>query len=277
MTAAFTYTCVGPSCAWPTAGRATACHRVDAGGGTLLVDLGHGALQVLRERGEDLGALAGVLLTHLHLDHWADLVPLVWARTFELAVREPLTVVVPEGQAERLRDVLRRLDAEQALDGIALRELEAGGAGGGPGSASGKDPAAPGATLRVGRLTATAAALPHSPRMPVNAYRLTHDDGRSLVLGGDCGPNDVLGPFAAGADLLVLEASVPAPLPGHLTPGQAGEVIARAAPGAALLSHYLAPLGGPPQLALARAACPGVPVAFATPGAAVEVGGAGGG
>lgn len=251
-----TYTCVGPSCAWPTATRATSCHRIDHGDRTLLVDLGHGALQALRARDAPLDALDAVLLTHLHLDHWADLVPLLWLRRFERGVADPLRVIVPEGQAARLRTALDALDGTSALEAMTLEELPAGGP-----------------ELGVAGLRVTAAELPHSAVLRVLAYRLEAADGTAVVVAGDCGPNDALAPLARGAALLVLEATVPAPLAGHLTPREAGEIVAAAAPGRALLTHYLEPLGGPAQLSAARAACPDVPVGFATPGTPVPVGG----
>ena len=253
-TSALTYTCVGPSCAWPTATRPTSCHRIDAGDRTVLVDIGHGALQALRGADAPLERLDAVLLTHLHLDHWADLVPLVWMRRFELAATAPLPVVVPEGQAARLRTALEALDALDVLDWITLTELQAG-----------LPP------VDVGPVAVTAVALPHSAVLTVNGYRLQAADGTTIVISGDCGPTDALPAFARGAGLLVLEATVPAPLPGHLTPGEAGAIVAAAQPGRALLSHYLEPLGGAPQLASARAVCPDVPLAFAEPGVAVAV------
>jgi ribonuclease BN (tRNA processing enzyme) len=253
-TTALTYTCVGPSCAWPTATRATSCHRIDVGDRTLLVDLGHGALQALRAAEAPLERLDAVLLTHLHLDHWADLVPLVWMRRFELGASAPLPVVVPEGQAARLRTALEALDALDVLDWIALTELQAG-----------LPPTG------VGPVAVTAVALPHSAVLTVNAYRLQVADGTTIVVSGDCGPSDALPAFARDAALLVLEATVPEPLAGHLTPGEAGAIVAAAQPGRALLCHYLEPLGGPAELAIARAACPDVPIAFAQPGERVPV------
>ena len=56
--------------------RSSPAHLVEAGETALLLDLGQGAMRRLMEYGFDPADLNGVLLSHHHLDHMADLLPL---------------------------------------------------------------------------------------------------------------------------------------------------------------------------------------------------------
>src|SRR5680860_1420426 len=68
---------IGSSPAWPNPGQAHAGYLVTSTTGErLLLDCGPGVLARLRE--SDLLPVAAVTITHMHLDHWGDLVPWCW-------------------------------------------------------------------------------------------------------------------------------------------------------------------------------------------------------
>ena len=76
---------VGTSPAWPNPGGACSGHLVDE---RLLLDCGPGVLAKLRER-DEWPAVEAIAITHLHLDHWGDLVPWVWGSLFGPAAERP--------------------------------------------------------------------------------------------------------------------------------------------------------------------------------------------
>ena len=81
-------TVIGSSPAWPNPGSAHSGYMLEADGSRVLLDCGPGVLGRLREHGEwpEVDAIA---ITHLHLDHWGDLVPWVWG-SFYLASDGPV-------------------------------------------------------------------------------------------------------------------------------------------------------------------------------------------
>ena len=61
---------------------------------TLLVDLGPGVLRRLAATGVTIGEIDAVLLTHYHVDHCADLAPLLFAHYHpSLQTRKPLRLI----------------------------------------------------------------------------------------------------------------------------------------------------------------------------------------
>jgi len=67
---------------------------------------------------------------------------------------------------------------------------------------------------------------------------------RRIVYSGDTGPSPELAQWAHGADLLVLECSLPTAMaiPEHLTPEQCGELAAIATPRQLALTHLYPPV-----------------------------------
>ena len=200
----------------------------------LLMDCGNGVFSKLRSYG-DYVAVDAVVISHLHADHFLDLVPFSYALTYAPR-QQPVPVDRWPGtdnparpellRAGGRRDTFRRVVGgwgnedliENAFD---LREYAPDG-------------------RRRGR----PAALRASPRCrtsctPARSPCSSPNGGGRLVYGADSAPDDELVDFAQGADLLMIEATLPRPeregMRGHLTPGEAGEHGAarrRAPPGA---------------------------------------------
>jgi len=70
-------------------------------------------------------------------------------------------------------------------------------------------------------------------------YRFTDADGKTAVFSGDTGACPALNKAAQGADLLVVECSVPDDLetPGHMHPSVVGALCAESRPGHVVLTH----------------------------------------
>src|SRR4051812_16345970 len=72
---------LGKSPSWQDAGGACSGYLVEDGGTSLLVDCGNGVFSKLR-RYRDYCALDGVVISHMHADHFLDLVPYSYALTY---------------------------------------------------------------------------------------------------------------------------------------------------------------------------------------------------
>jgi ribonuclease BN (tRNA processing enzyme) len=93
----------------------------------------------------------------------------------------------------------------------------------------------PAGTVDVGGLRVRFRPVPHF--IPCNAVEVAEGDAR-LTFSADCGPNDALVEFAADTGLLLVEATLPAPDEGHLTPREAGDHGARSGARRVVLTHF---------------------------------------
>ncbi|GAA0953940.1 MBL fold metallo-hydrolase [Nonomuraea longicatena] len=214
-------TIVGCSGSFPGPDSPASCYLVEAEGFRLLLDFGSGSLGAL-QRHIGLYDVDAIALTHLHADHCLDVCGYHVARTYGPAAPYPKVPVYAPGDAPRRLAAAYGMPEEPGLetafDFVAL---------------------APGA-FEVGPFTLTAALVNH----PVEAYgfRLAHG-GRSLAYSGDTGECDELVHLAAGADLMLCEASfldgpdLPAGL--HLTGRQAAEHAAKAGAARLVLTHLV--------------------------------------
>ena len=74
-------TVLGKSPAWQDAGGACSGYLIEEHGTCLLLDCGNGVFSKLRKF-RDYTAVQGVVLSHLHADHFLDLVPYSYALTY---------------------------------------------------------------------------------------------------------------------------------------------------------------------------------------------------
>ena len=74
-------TVLGKSPSWQDAGGACSGYLVEDGETSLLLDCGNGVFAKLRER-VDYTDVDAVLISHLHADHFLDLVPYAYALTY---------------------------------------------------------------------------------------------------------------------------------------------------------------------------------------------------
>jgi ribonuclease BN (tRNA processing enzyme) len=190
----------------------------------MLLDCGNGVFAKLRGQLDYLGVDA-VVLTHLHADHFLDLVPFAYALTYGPR-RDPAAPVrpvlhAPPGARDCFRSVVGSWGSEDLIESaFDLREYD------------------PGASLAVGPLQVRFSEVDHF--VQAFAVEVTAAGGGRFVFGADTGPSDALVEFAQGADLLMVEATLRTPEDGdrgHLTAAEAGEHAARAGAGALLLTH----------------------------------------
>ena len=201
-------------------GATGASYLLRSAGGSLLLDLGQGSFPRLAAE-IDPAALDGVVISHLHPDHFIDLIPL---RHFLCYHAEPPARVAVHGP----RALGERIDALYGEPGFSAAALD---------------------------ITPIAVGLSSIGSFTVEARRVTHTDesygfrvalgmdGPGLVYSGDCGRADDLLPLIRPGDVLLSEVSFgvgPAPAGvEHLDAGQVGRLAASAGVSRVLLTHLL--------------------------------------
>ncbi|MDJ1432011.1 MBL fold metallo-hydrolase [Halostagnicola sp. A-GB9-2] len=117
-------TFLGTGSAMPTGERFQTGIVVQEDEHTLLIDCGSGVLHRLQQSGIGYEEISSVLLTHHHLDHVADLLPLMKARW--LAGEETLEIVGPQGTKAMIDGLLEVHEYMQDKLELQVREVVAG-------------------------------------------------------------------------------------------------------------------------------------------------------
>jgi ribonuclease BN (tRNA processing enzyme) len=178
----------------------------------LLVDCGSGVLNRLASTDAGYEAISTVLLTHHHLDHVADLLPLLKARW--LAGEEHLEVVGPSGTKALVDGLLDVHDYLQGRVDLRIREVGA-------------------ESFAVAGFSVEGFETRHSK--PCLAYRF----GDDFVFSGDSEAFAGLTNFASGATVLAHDCSFPdeVDVSNHPTPTQLGEALSGVDIGRVYLTH----------------------------------------
>jgi len=95
-------TVIGCGDAFGSGGRFNTCFMVEAGATTILLDCGASTPVALKARAVDLNAIDGVILSHLHGDHFGALPFLLLDWHFNLRRERQLTIAGPPGTRQRL-------------------------------------------------------------------------------------------------------------------------------------------------------------------------------
>jgi ribonuclease BN (tRNA processing enzyme) len=228
-------TVLGKSPAWQDAGGACSGYLIREGETSLLLDCGNGVFSKLREQ-LDYTDLDAVLLSHLHADHFIDLVPYSYALLLTPR-QQPVPVaghpgtddparprlIAPPGSVQTFRNVVGSWGDEELIEqAFRIEEYDRR------------------STVEIGPLRATFAEVPHF--ILTHAVNLTSSESSGrFTYGADCRPCEELVEAARDTDLLFVEATLPRPertgIRGHLTPGEAGDHGRRAGAKRVVLTH----------------------------------------
>lgn len=231
-------------------GAVGSAYLVSDGSTHVLLDLGQGTLPALFARlpPEELDA---VLVTHLHPDHFIDLVPLRHYLRYEFDPPRRVRVIGPH-------DLASRIDALHAEAGFAAATLDCEDLLDGP--------------TVIGSLTVESRRVTHTADS--RAVRIAAAEGPGLVYSGDCGRADDLAPLIRPDDTLLTEVSFGAgPVPPgafHLDGAAVGELAAATQPRRVLLTHVLAGHDLDATLASVRTRWRG-PARFVWPGDEIDL------
>jgi ribonuclease BN (tRNA processing enzyme) len=231
-------------------GAVGAAYLVRHGPDGLLLDLGQGAFTNLARLIEP-STLTAVAISHLHPDHFVDLVPLRHYLRYEFHPPRRMAVIGPAG-------LERRLDGLHDQPGFAAAALDMADIG--PG------------VRQVGAFTLEAARIHHTADS--YAFRVSVANGPGLVYSGDCGAADDLRPLIRPGDTLLAEATYGAdpvaPGASHLNAHDVGWLAGATGVGRVLLTHLL--MGRDRARAVAAAAAlTSVPVEIVDPGDRFEI------
>jgi ribonuclease BN (tRNA processing enzyme) len=228
-------TVLGKSPSWQDAGGACSGYLVEDEGTCLLLDCGNGVFSKLR-RYRDYTTVDAVVISHLHADHFLDLVPYSYALTYAPR-QQPVpvdrwpgtddparpTLHAPKGARDTFRRIVGTWGNEDLVEkAFDLREYTVDD------------------VLEVGSLRIRFHEVPHFVATHAIEVADTNGGGR-FTYGADSRPTDELVDFAQGTDLLMVEATLPRPertgIRGHLTPAEAGDHGRRASARRLVLTH----------------------------------------
>lgn len=228
-------TVLGKSPSWQDADGACSGYLIEDGDVSVLLDCGNGVFSKLRLY-RDYTAIDAVLLSHLHSDHFLDLVPYSYALTYAPR-QQPVPVdrwpgtddpakprlIAPKGARETFRRVVGAWGNDDLIEAaFDLEEYETGD------------------EFELGSLKVSFGEVPHFTTTHAVSVSSSNGSGR-LTYGADCRPGEELVEIARDTDLLIVEATLPRPertgVRGHMTPAEAGEHARRAGARRVVLTH----------------------------------------
>ena len=259
---------LGKSPSWQDAGGACSGYLIQEGDATVLLDCGNGVFGKLRER-VDYVEVDAVVISHLHADHFLDLVPYSYALTYA-PKQQPVPVHTSPGTDSparprliappRARDTFRRVVGAWGNEDLIEKAFEL-------------EEYAAGDEVSVGAIRASFHPVPHFiDTFAVNVGAKGTD--AKLSYSADTSPSEEVVEIARDADLMIVEATLPRPertgVRGHLTPEEAGDHAKRAGAKRVVITHISDELGEEWAREQAEAGFGG-PVELAREGAVYEL------
>jgi ribonuclease BN (tRNA processing enzyme) len=219
-------TVAGSSSSIPRVGRACSAYLVEDGGFRFTLDFGTGAFANMRQYA-DYDALDAVVISHMHADHFLDLIPLRYAIKYGPRRRSaPLPLWTPPGGEAMLRAMTSAFASEgndEFLSSFAVREF---------------DPAKP---LALGDGMLRFAATTHY----IDAYAIRYQrNGSSITYSADTAPDERVVGLARETNLFLCEATLLAGaeeaggVRGHSSAAEAAQMAADAGVERLVLTHY---------------------------------------
>ncbi len=187
----------------------------------ILVDCGSNPTVRLAQAGIAYDSISDLILTHFHPDHISG-APLMLMNMWLLGRKQPLRIHAPAHCLQRFSQLMDAYDWQQwpVCFSVDLHEI----------------PLHENAPVLTSS-DFTVSASPGEHMVPVVGLRITDESGgRVITYSADTAPCATIARLAAGADVLLHEATAAAR--GHSSAAQAGELAARAKVDALYLIHY---------------------------------------
>lgn len=225
MAAAMRMRVIGSSPSVQRPGRACSCYLLRTRDSSILLDMGSGALGNLHAA-IDYPQLDAVIISHMHADHFLDLIPLRYGLKYGPLLRDGrLPIFLPPGGEEMLRTLTSAFPSEGPHD--FLDEVF---------SVHEYDPAR---TLEINDLRLTFRQTRHY----IDTYAIRAEHGSaSVVYSADSAPCDAVVEHAANCSLFLCEATLglgyEEGMRGHSSAEEAGEMAQAAGVHRLVLTHY---------------------------------------
>lgn len=218
---------IGSSPAAPHPGGANSCYLVRLGGATIVLDFGSGALSNLLEV-EALENLDAIFISHMHADHFFDLIPLRYALKYSVKRDSQLPVYLPPGGIKTLQTVVSPFARTGAFFEGLMKVTEY----------------APDRALKLAAARISFAKTRHY----VDAYAIRVEAGmRAIAFSADTAPEARVVELARDADLFLCESGLGTGTEsgerGHSSAEEAAAMAKDAAARRLILTHY--PAGVP--------------------------------
>ncbi len=196
-------TIIGSGDAFGSGGRYNTCFLLETAKATLLVDCGASSLPAMKAQGIDPNRIDGVILSHLHGDHFGGLPFLLLDAQFMARREKPLTIAGPPGTRARLDALLEvffpKSTGSKWRFAWTVEEIPVG------------EPAG-----ILGHEVVTAEVI-HQSGAPSTALRISDGD-KVFAYSGDTEWTDALLPVARDADLFICECyAFAGKLTGHMS------------------------------------------------------------
>jgi len=216
-------TILGSGSCVPSKRRAPSGYLLESGKEILLLDGGSGTLRQIATTGINYGSISTIMYTHFHVDHTAELLPLLFARKHDPSsvISKTLNIYGPEG----MLDHILRLDQFAGSwvyhnnDSITVKELKAND------------------EIVLGDCIISCHSTYHQSNSI--GYRFVADNGKIFSYTGDTDAGDRLLPLLQDADIALAECSFPdsSKITGHLTPSELARIAQSAKVKKLLLTH----------------------------------------
>ncbi len=217
-------TVFGTATARPVAEAAASGILVQTPTTAVLFDIGSGIASRLEA---SIGAanLNGLVVGHMHADHWIDIAPLRYRFAWGEPTPNPLPVYLPPGGKDRLDHLAIVMSERPGFFEAAFDVREYANA----------------EAFQIGDMTIKPHPVGHY--VPAWSMEITGPAGERVIYAGDMGPSDVVVELARGAELLILEATLHTDefddlKRGHLTAEEAVDHAVRSGVPRAILVHY---------------------------------------
>lgn len=217
-------TVLGTGTARPLADTAASGLLVETDRSAVLFDIGSGIASRLEAT---IGAarLDGLVVGHMHADHWIDIAPLRYRFPWGERAPRPLPVHLPPGGKDKLDHLAAVISERAGFFEVAFDVSEY----------------ASGDSIQIGEITVRPHPVGHY--VPAWSMDIQGPGGERIFYAGDMGPSDDVVELARGADLLILESTLETSAfddakRGHMTAEEAVDHVIRSGVPKGLLVHY---------------------------------------